>query len=383
MTLFLFMKIIIDMLYSLPILDYILMAFAILYFLVSIHRLQTLCITDGFAFSFMLLLCLTMLKNMTGFSNFVKMFSGFILYFIGRGYYNELYDTKKSVVAANKIVLLVNTALLFLGYGFIAWGRADTFRGAYYYKTDLAFAMVYVICSFLFFIKQKKITLIAEWILIVYIIFRTNCRMALMVILFIFILWLVFLKESINKIKLKINLKIVLLSLLIFLVSILIISLISSLPIFSKYNFIGINFNSFSDLFNSENTQGRNVIWTYILNKYFNSGLLEKLFGIDFVSDRWNTFESHNSYIKILFSTGIIGLIIFICFIISYVKRLNRIDDRSLFYYNISILCTFLIQSISQSAIDFTQMTWIFLFFAGCSVSLSYQQNTEICKDKV
>lgn len=381
MALFLFLKIIIDMLYFIPALDYILMIIAILYFIVSIRRIKSINSTDGFAIAFMLLLCLTMLKNMTGFTNFVKMISGFMLYFIGRGYSNELCNIEKSVVNANKIVLFVNAALLFLGYGLITWGNANTFRGVYYYKTDLAFAMIYTICSFLFFKKQKKKMIIAEWLLILYMIFRSNCRMALMVILLVFVLWLLSIKENISNRRLNINIKIVALSLLVFGGSIFIVSWFSNLPIFSKYNFIGISFTSFSDLFNERNTQGRNVIWRYILDKYNNSDLFERLFGIDFVSDRWNTLESHNSYIKILFSTGITGLIVFLCFIASYVKKLNKVNDRSLFYYNVSILCTFLLQSISQSAIDFTQMTWLFLFFAGCSVSLSEKNMTNHLKN--
>ena len=153
---------------------------------------------------------------------------------------------------------------------------------------------------------------------------------------------------------------------------------ILSLPVFEQFHYINFHVSSISDIFGASNTQGRNVVWSNILYNWRQAPLLSRWFGVDFVTDHWKEFDSHNSYIKILYSTGIAGITVFIAFIFDILRKLNGVRDRSLFYFTLASMMIFVIQSMSQASIDFTQMTWIFMFFTGCSMSQAMQPDTVI-----
>ena len=376
MAFLIFIKTLSDMFYKLSVLDYLLMAVVSVLFLYGLKRIETIHAGDLLAFAFMGLLCMTMLRTGTGFSHFIKMMSAFMLYFIGRGFFRETFQSERALVAANYIVVLSNLALFLLGKGFTIWGSASTFRGMYFYKTDFSIAMVYAIAALVFFENPVMIVSAVEWCILAYLILRSNTRAALLIYCMIFGLWLLYRHERVTKKPIRINIKYMLFASVGLITAIYLIAMILSSSVFSSYHFITFRFNKLSDLFNTSNTQGRNVIWKALFEKYNSAGIVQKAIGIDFVSDYWNSFDAHNAYLKILFSTGFIGLLIFAGFIVYYVIRLNKLKDRSLFYYNVAILLTFMIQSMSQSSIDFTQMTWTFLYFAGCAVSISYKTET-------
>lgn len=371
-----FFKPIADMFYSLAILDYAMMAVALVFFLLSFRKIRVYHVEDCLVFAFMILLCSTLIRSRSGFNHFIKMLSAFMLYFIGRGFYKDVPKAEKGLVAGNYVVLLTNLAMFVLGIGFVVWGNARTFRGSYFYKTDFSIAMVYVIASFLFLQNPPKLMALAEWAVILFLVVLSNTRAALLILVLVFGLWILYLRERETKKSMKITLKYALAVLVGVFAAIFIVMKILSLPMFENYHFITFRFNKLSDLLNASNTQGRNVIWANLLETYRHASWTEHAIGIDFISDVWNGYDAHNAYLKILFSTGYIGLGTFVAFILVYVSRMNRLTDRSLFYFNLSILLTFLMQSMSQVSIDFTQMTWVFMFFAGAAVSESYKRRT-------
>lgn len=377
MAYLIFAKTIADMFYAFSWLDYLLMGVAVIFFILSFRKHKDFHTEDFFAFVFMALLCLTMVRTGTGFNHFVKMLSGFMLYFIGRGYYSEVQPAEKALVVGNYIVVLTNLAMFLLGIGFVTWGSASTFRGIYYYKTDFSIAMIYALSAFMFFRNTQLGFAVIEWVVISYLILRSNTRAAMLILVLVFGLWILYLHERKTQKPVRINIKYVIGIALGLVVALFLVVRVLSLPVFAQYHFISFNFNSLSDLFNTSNTQGRNIIWDSLLMNYRRAGWLKRAIGIDFISDSWNGLDAHNAYLKILFSTGYIGLAAFLGFLVFYIRRLNRLKDRSLFYFNLSILITFIVQSMTQSSIDFTQMTWVFLFFAGAAVSESYQHDTE------
>lgn len=377
MDYFIFFKTIADMFYSVAFLDYIMMAVASVLFVVSLTRLPPKYLIDFCAIFFMVLLTFTIIRNTEGVTNYIKTISAFFLYFIGRYYYRDYHKAEKALVKSYYIVVLVNFIMMILGLGYIIWGSALTFRGMYYYKTDLGISMIYAISAFAFFDVTNKKIIVAEWIIIGIIILRSNTRAAMIIYLLVLGLWFLFLREKKSTKILKINLKYVIGVIILVIVALYIVSWLLSLSVFKNLHFINFNFTKFSDLYSDDNMQGRNNVWQSIIENFNNASLWQRIFGIDFVSDRYiswdgSVYDSHNAYLKILFTTGYLGLLTYILFILLCVLRLNNLKDRSLFYFNLSILITFLCQSISQSSIEFTQMTWIFMFFIGCGVSMSY-----------
>lgn len=370
MDIFLFFKTLADMFYGFPIFDYLLLVVAIAFFIVALRNIENYYLIDYLAFAFMIMLSITFVRSLSGFNHYIKMLSAFMLYFVGRGYIYDIEKIKNALVKSYTIVLLLHIVLFLLGIGFINWGNSLTFRGLYYFKTDFSMAMIFTISTIVFFTKIPIKYKLLTWIIIEYLIIRSNTRAALLISFIVFGIWLISIREEITGTKITINFKYVVLVLLGLLFGMILLTKILSLPVFEKYHFLSFRFNNLSELYSDSNTQGRNHVWENIIKIYMDSSVVSKLVGIDYISDRWNGYDSHNGYLKILFTTGIIGLGIFIAIIIIYIKNLNNIKDRDSFYYNISILITFLLASVSQSSIDFTQMTWIFMFFIGYTISM-------------
>ncbi len=369
MDIFLFFKTLADMFYAVPVFDYLLLIVAIAFFIVALRNIEEYYPIDYLVFAFMIMLSITFVRSFSGFDHYIKMLSAFMLYFIGRGYNYDIEKVKNALVKSYTIVLLLHILLFLLGIGFINWGNSLTFRGLYYFKTDFSMAMIFAISTIVFLTRIPVKYKILTWIIIEYLIIRSNTRAALLISFIVFGIWLISIREELTGAKITINIKYVVWVLLGLFVGIILLTKILSLPVFEKYSFISFKFNSLSELYSDANTQGRNHVWENIFKIYENSSIVDKLVGIDYISDRWNGYDSHNGYLKILFTTGIIGLGIFIGIIVIYIKALNDIKDRCSFYFNISIIISFLLASISQSSIDFTQMTWIVMFFIGNTIS--------------
>ena len=125
-------------------------------------------------------------------------------------------------------------------------------------------------------------------------------------------------------------------------------------------------------LYDNANTQGRNVMWEEIYENFTKSGFFSRLFGVDLISDTSMGFDSHNAYVKILYSSGYCGLALFAIISLRLAKVLNRMKNmgqRNLFYLTIGFLTIFYIAGFSASTIVFTQISWFAFFFAGACVS--------------
>lgn len=367
------------MFYSISVIDYLMMGVALVLFFIAIQKIHKITSTDWFAIIFILLLCFTLVRNSgEGATHFIKMASAFILYFIGRGYYKQSDSCGRSLVLSQQIVVFSNLVLLLLGGGYIIWGSALTFKGFYFYKSDFSIAMLYALSSFIFLANYSVKRSILDWILVAYLILVSNTRMAMLIYFAILVLWILYRREQKKKKLLNINLRLIGRVMISLVIGMYLIIKILNLPVFEQFHYLSFSIGNISDIMGGSNTQGRNVIWYNIMHSWSENPWYNQVFGVDFVTDQWSGFDSHNSYIKILYSTGIAGLVVFFMFIISFLNRLNQVRDRSLFFFSLTTLLIFMMQSISQSSIDFTQMTWIWMFFAGCSVSHSLEKSTEL-----
>ena len=139
MQYFIFAKPIADMFYAYSVIDYMLMAAALVLMFLSFRNIEYFISTDWLAIIYMALLAFTLFRNSgEGITHFIKMSSAFVLYFIGRGFSYQTKECCRSLIASQRIVLLCNVMLLITGGGYILWGSAVTFRGMYFYKTDFS-----------------------------------------------------------------------------------------------------------------------------------------------------------------------------------------------------------------------------------------------------
>lgn len=366
MYVIIFLKPIVDMFYQYKLLDYVLMSIVVLCLPLVIRKIKVITVIDILVASIALIYTFTLLRTMIGGFAYIKVISGLLMYFLGRGSIYKLEQCKSSLVLASIIVIGVNAIIFVMGEGFTSWGASTTFKGLYFYKTDLGIAMIQAAAAILFFgsIKRElKFALISMSGLLV---LFSNSRASIIIFVCIMYFYYLFNREqkSVNKTT-SVSLRVVLGSLFAVTIAIMMVVKLQTLTMFADFHFLG-----FSDISNvASNTQGRNLIWFQIWESFKSNPIFNQIFGVDLSSDNWNGYESHNSYLKILYNTGYLGLTLFVTFVFKYSTKLNYLRDRELFYFNLSALAIFLIQSISQSSIAFTQMTWGFMFFAGLGIS--------------
>ncbi|OXX83015.1 hypothetical protein AVM15_13885 [Paraclostridium benzoelyticum] len=202
----------------------------------------------------------------------------------------------------------------------------------------------------------------------------SNSRMmSLIYLVVLYIMYLEYREIKTGK-RYKFDLKLIIKVGVIFITAIFIYSyLVESIPWFKENGFIGFEINNISDLFDSSNSQGRNEIWSQLSQVFEGFNIREKLIGGSITSDKaivnGQLHDSHNTYLKLLFCTGYIGVILFCSLLIISIYYTNHIKDIEFKYTYIMLAITYMISGLSNSNIVFTQQTWIFMFYMGILVN--------------
>jgi len=247
-----------------------------------------------------------------------KFLSYLLFYFIGRTLPARIGNP--TLLGAAAVFFLVTlSSMALIGVGYKQWGNAYTFTGGYYFKTDLAIAALIFLTIAIATLRQKTLLLISI-VCAGYLVFKSNARIALPLVLIIPATIIIARRKSPTKLNLKTTALIG--------VSALIGILSFALIDFKSLGMLGFDF---TDPLSAANTQGRTVIWSAIIKSYIESDYLSKLFGQGLDADIKATsafsesadvegFRAHNSYLYLLISVGIIGSLTFYLALISFLK---------------------------------------------------------------
>ncbi|GIM33803.1 O-antigen ligase family protein [Paraclostridium bifermentans] len=377
MELIVFLKPIFDMLWKFKILDIMIMSLVYLvtpmYLLKNKYKIEFIDLLFIFLIT---LFTLSFLKkaDSASFKDYIKIISNLYMFFIGKMILNR--DEKdKFLIISFSVVAFVNLIYLLTGIGFTYWGDSKTFRGIYFFKTDLALAILQsiIFIRLMKYSKSEKLKTISNiyiFLISPILIFLSNSRMYLL--LYFIVIYLI-LNENAEKkgrktyrYDLKFFLKIgIIFICLIFLYS----TITSKIPWFREQNLLGFKIEKFSDLFNESNSQGRNVIWSKVIHVFNSSSIIDKFTGVDLVSDRvlhnGSYYDSHNNYIKILFTTGYLGGITCLIILVDTMKKLNSLTDLKFKYTCLILLTVYVVSSISYPSIIYTQQSWIIFLYIG------------------
>ncbi len=358
------LKPLVDMIYQLQILDIILMLIC-LYGFFSPRYQPVYEKIDYLVMLLMLLFFCSFLRNINGLSQFLKIESSFMLYFLGR-FYQIDYEQVMQCIRIGFLPVLLFTLFSFItGLGFIEWGSINTFRGFYYFKTDLALAMsqCFIVYSFC------RNTIKYHWIILLlclYFILIANARIYYVISAFTLFLLVCYWHEIRTGKTLRISSKFAVYSFLIGLI--VLVAMVSLNDIWGDEYLL---LDDSDGLYTGANTQGRTIAWAEIYQIFNNSNLITRFIGIDLCSDISPSIDinSHNNYLKVLFSIGYIGSIIYIAFIVTIFRFICKTKDREMFYVSLSLFATYIIGGLSYITIESTQGTWIVMFIIGIIVS--------------
>lgn len=198
MTVFLFLKQFVDLLYQFQWLDYFMVLFAIVllsYKFIMISKKngiifwgKSICFVDvcviGLAFSFFL----AFIHNTGGYSNFVKAESALLIYFFGRIWFQEINQRKNVLAIAGYLIIYANFIYRLYEYKFRLFNK-ELFNQylnsgeLYFYKTDMAIGMMIALLFVYLYGKNSFFKWFTIGPVCAYMVFYSGARMGQIIIL--------------------------------------------------------------------------------------------------------------------------------------------------------------------------------------------------------
>ncbi len=343
-----------------------------------------------FLIGFLLLLIFTsLLREFTAAALIIwfKVSFSLLVFIYGTVFRSDLSKQLKRLGNLGVYAILFFLMISFFSFSYQFWGDSYTFNGIYYFKSDMAIAIVIFLSFVLIDRKRTVVIKIILSIVALYLIYLTNARIHILTSFFVVVLFL-FKGYIFNNLRRKL---IVLIPLFLALI-VFVLLFYNKIAESGKTDRLKIELSS-EDFFSEENSQGRSVIWASIMFSYLDAPSKEKLLGFNLTHDSYivkNTlnreYNSHNSFLFLLISVGLLGLFIFLFFIFLGIKQilylcdiypklldLEKIEKSEIvLYLSICHLLIFIISSLTNSTIVFQQQTWFFMFFMGYCFNAKY-----------
>lgn len=308
-----------------------------------------------------ILFTLSLLKepNIQSLTVYIKILIVLCIFFYSFYQIEPIYLEKFIIEVSSLFLLIVLLVMFVLGIGFVSWGAASTFSGNYFFKTDLA-AAVSIIVSFLLFSRLSFPIKLIIYVLGFVLVYSSNARVYYLIYSLIGLIYYyrinIFNVGSIFKIR----------YLIFCALSIVIIFSIASY--FSSSDKLLFSFKD--GLFSDRNLQGRGGIWLSIITGYINDfSFIEKLIGGGLLSDRelsvfWKNddIHAHNTFLYLLVSVGVIGLVLFLLLIKHGLNIFKQVCvSRNGDYYTDYILFMFLVFNLVLIVGGLTNTTIVFI----------------------
>ena len=129
---------------------------------------------------------------------------------------------------------------------------------------------------------------------------------------------------------------------------------------------------------------GRGWLWTRFLNEYFNSPIMDQLFGL-YIPGR----APHNDYIRVLFTVGAFGTIIYLLMLaliglklLSILRYYSKSDDillKNLSQTTLFMFIFYILGGVTLTISTLSTMSWYFWLLVGI---IFYQYNKEQYADR-
>ncbi|MDO9280003.1 MAG: O-antigen ligase family protein [Polaromonas sp.] len=247
--------------------------------------------------------------------------------------------------------ILINAATLPLDYGWIQWGGTQTFKGFYFFKTDLAYSLCFSVLLCFFFMKNRitsslAILTIIATVEVVLANSRINYACFLLVIIFMVT------KEGVsirNVIRYG---------------SLIILLLIVVYLTYDPSKLLGFDTSNESAF-----TQGRDSTWQRLINSMLISSPNQWLFGRGAFADvilaqealrgTQNAHNAHNEILHLLYTQGIFGTTLYTLLWLKTFQMSCRptVPDWARGTATVA-LGIFLLQSLTTVVSSFATKTW-------------------------
>lgn len=365
MALFLFFKQIVDMLYPYRILDYIMVVFGLLllFYQVALVRpdiRRNVTYTDGIVLLLGVFITINFVRFRSGYEAYFKVMSAFLIYFLGRLYYDRIKECYGALVAASYLVVYLSLIERICRFKFALGEVRNSGGGFYYYDTDMAFAMILSMVFIAMLGKNSVWKLITIFVVCPYMVIFSDAGIQVMLliavyaVIVIYVMELIFRKENIFNCLLTLTV-LGLIGIVVFIY----------LPIFGFDNVEMLREVFDSRFLDGSNMNGRYMEWRQALDRISQSGMMGELFGAGLGAE----LVIDSLYIKIYYSLGYAGLLLSAMLVASVMYYVVKVEDRKTFYLAVIMAVVLLGTGVTVNSMESTQMSWFPLLFAGMVVS--------------
>ena len=365
MTFFLFAKQLVDMLYQYQTLDYamVIMVFLLLLYQIALVRpdfRKRFMLTDGIVFGLSALLTINFVRSGSGYREYFKVMSAFLIYFVGRIYYDRIKECYGALVLSAYLVVYINLFERICRFGWTLFQVKNAEGDLYFYDTDMAFAMILSMVFITMFDKNSLHKLFTIFIVCPYMVFFSDAGIQMILMIAVYAILAIYLVELVFRNKKAAG---ILLSVMI--AGLLLVVVVIYLPVlgFDDPELIAGLFRS--RFLNNTSMYSRYTDWNRILDSCQGQGILTTLFGMGTISKS----SVKSLYIKIFYSLGFAGLFLAVLLIVSIMYYVMRVEDRKTFYLAVIMAVLLLGSGVTVNSMEYTQMSWFPLLFSGMVIS--------------
>lgn len=363
MSLFLFSKQVIDMLYEYRFLDYLMVG--IVLFMIAYQLLlarpeikERLTIVDGIVILLGIMTSIHFVGNLSTYPIYVKVMSAFLLFFLGRICSERIEECGQALVISGYLIIYVNFAHRILKFGAGVLGTKTPQGDFYYYDTDMAYAMVLALIFIAFLGKNTILKAITLFLVVPYMVFFSEAGIQAILLLVVYLILLIYIVELMLR-KKKIG-SVLLTGMTTILLGIVIFIYLPAFGLVSEQVVKKLFTNVFLD--------GINMLWRYErwkaeLQVFWQMGWKSRILGCGL------DCQIDSMYLKILCSLGILGACLAIMFVISFLWYIRYEDDRRLFYMVLTMFVLWLGSGVIGNSMESTQMSWFLFMYIGMVIS--------------
>lgn len=389
MEYFIILKQIVDIIYEFQILDYLMVGFAFVLFIYAFVKKGIYKDIKNFVnWNDLIVLVICLLFTISFFDNiensyspYFKTISVFAMYFLGRVYGEDIIKNKKAIAVFSYILIYVNLIFRIVEYvhermtgEFLPRQKWDYIAsgGLYYYKTDLAMAVVISVIFIYAFAKNTWFKYFTVFVTSFLIVFSSGARMGQGILLLEYLFIIVF--ELRTRLKKNWHIKISLVNIIgiILMILLTVAFIILQFSIVKETKFEELTMDYVMEAKLEALFHSRHVIWWDAMNYFANQKLLVRVVGKDLWScsirnhmgDRF-----HCLYFKNIYSIGYLGSYLYLFFVVNIFRNLVKKRGAVIKYMTVAFWIMFLLISATMEAFEYTQMAWFPFLFAGAIVS--------------
>ncbi len=365
MSFFLFAKQFVDMLYPYQILDYLMVILVVILLVYQTALVRPdirshFGITDGIMLLLGILLTVTLFRSQGGYQTYFKVMSAFLMYFVGRIYYDRIKECYSALTLASYLIVYLN-------FGHRIWnfrGHLLQIKDAggdwYYNDTDMAFAIVLAMVFIAMFAKNTIFKLVTIFLICPYMVFYSDAGIQMVLMIAVYVIIGIYILELIIR-----NRKVtgVLLSIMVLgLLGIVVLVYAPVLGIGQQEGILNLFTGQFLD---QGNMYSRYVDWDQVLTRCRQEHLLTQVWGVGMGAE----YSIQSLYLKIYYTLGYVGIGLSLLTIISILYYVMRVEDRKTFYLAVILAILLLGSGVTVNSMESTQMSWFPMLFAGMVIS--------------